>query len=60
SRLKNIELASPEKRFQCGTGVAGAAENKKSIPAAELMPVYLRMSQAERELKLKKSKGVLL
>ncbi|MCC8016533.1 MAG: tRNA (adenosine(37)-N6)-threonylcarbamoyltransferase complex dimerization subunit type 1 TsaB [Clostridiales bacterium] len=60
SKLKNIELASHEKRFQCGTGVAGAAENKKSIPAAELMPVYLRMSQAERELKLKKSKGVLL
>ena len=31
-----------------------ARENKKTIKAEALMPVYLRLSQAERELKLKK------
>lgn len=52
--LDNAALADEEKRFQNGVGVARAAENKKAIHSALLMPVYLRLSQAERELKLKK------
>ena len=36
------------------SNLALAAENKEKISAAALMPVYLRLSQAERELKLKK------
>ncbi len=52
--LDNTALASEEKRYQNGVGVSKAAENKKTIKAEALMPVYLRLSQAERELKLKK------
>ncbi len=52
--LENIVLAAEDKRWQNGVGVSKAAENKKTIKAEALMPVYLRLSQAERELKLKK------
>ena len=47
-------MAVEDKRWQNGVGVSKAAENKKTIKAEALMPVYLRLSQAERELKLKK------
>ena len=53
--IDNIILAPEDKRYQCSQGVALAAENKEKISAAALMPVYLRLSQAERELKLKKN-----
>lgn len=52
--LKNVVLADEEQRYQNGIGVSKAAENKEKISASQLMPVYLRPSQAERELKLKK------
>lgn len=52
--LDSVILADGEKRWQNGIGVSRAALNKEKISAAALMPVYLRMSQAERELKLKK------
>lgn len=52
--LENIALAAEDKRWQNGVGVSKAAENIKTIKAEALMPVYLRLSQAERELKLKK------
>ncbi len=52
--LDNVVLAEESRRYQNGIGVSRAAENKKRITAGELMPVYLRLSQAERELKLKK------
>lgn len=52
--INNIVLAPENKRYQCGLGVSLAAQNKQIISAAALMPVYLRLSQAERELKLKK------
>lgn len=52
--LDNVILADEEKRWQNGVGVSKAALNKEKISAAALMPVYLRLSQAERELKLKK------
>lgn len=53
--LENVILAPEDKRYQNGIGVSRAAENKEKISASSLMPVYLRLSQAERELKLKKS-----
>jgi hypothetical protein len=40
-----------------GHGVALAAQKQKTMPAAALMPVYLRLSQAERQLKLKKGES---
>lgn len=49
--IGNIELAPENIRFQNAVGVCFAAENKPLITAAELMPVYLRLPQAERELK---------
>ena len=54
--LENCRLANEEQIYQNAAAVSRAAENKKRIPPRELMPVYLRPSQAERELKLKKEK----
>ncbi len=56
--LTNITLSDIDHRFQNAVGVALAAESKfisgdTSTPN-ELLPVYLRLPQAERELKLKK------
>lgn len=51
---QNCELAPEELMYQSGVGVAAAAQDKEKIPASALMPVYLRPSQAERELKLKR------
>lgn len=53
--LDNVILAGDEVRYQNGIGVSKAAADKEKISAASLMPVYLRPSQAERELKLKKN-----
>lgn len=52
--LDNCEIAAEKLVYQNAVYVSKAAENKKRIPPKELMPVYLRQSQAERELKLKK------
>lgn len=53
--IDNVILADDAVRYQNGIGVSKAAANKEKISAASLMPVYLRPSQAERELKLKKN-----
>lgn len=55
------DMAPPVLRYQNAASVAFAAKRHyeadgKSIPAAEVMPVYLRLPQAERELKAKKKK----
>lgn len=47
-------LADDDKIYQNAVSVALAAKNKQPISPKALMPVYLRQSQAERELKLKK------
>lgn len=47
-------LADDDKIYQNAVSVALAAQNKQPISPKALMPVYLRQSQAERELKLKK------
>ncbi len=52
--LANCEIAAEGLIYQNALSVAKAAENKTSVSAKQLMPVYLRQSQAERELKLKK------
>lgn len=54
--LDNVILADIEHRYQNGIGVSRAACDKEKIPPKSLMPVYLRPSQAERELKLKREK----
>ncbi len=44
-----IELAPPALRYQSGTGICFASEYCSEISADALMPVYLRLPQAERE-----------
>lgn len=56
-RALGYAIASPSELFQRGSSVAFcAAENyseEKLLEASQLMPVYLRLPQAERELKNK-------
>lgn len=56
--VENIELSSENLRFQSAVGVAFVGEmmyNKGNVVSADcLLPVYLRLPQAERELKAKK------
>ena len=51
------ELLQPQLRFQRASGVAMAAqemvENGQTVTPDALMPIYLRLPQAERELKAK-------
>lgn len=54
--LENCTLADDERIYQNAVSVAKAAQNKNAISPKALMPVYLRQSQAERELKLKLKK----
>lgn len=51
--LENCTLADDDRIYQNAVNVAKAAQNKNAISPKALMPVYLRQSQAERELKLK-------
>ena len=46
-----ISIAPEHIRYQNAVGVAMAARTQKQISASELMPTYLRLPQAERELK---------
>ena len=50
-KLNNIYLAPENSRYQNASGVALAAVTKESISYDELLPVYLRLPQAQRELK---------
>lgn len=54
--LENCTLADEDRIYQNAVSVAMAAQNKNAISPKTLMPVYLRQSQAERELKLKLKK----
>lgn len=54
--IKNIKLSSQFRRYQraYGTALAATANPDLFNDSAMLVPVYLRLPQAERELKLKK------
>ena len=49
----DLTLTTESQRYQNALGTALASQNQKLISAAELMPVYLRLPQAQRELKKK-------
>ena len=51
-----IHIASEEKRYQTAVGVAKASKEYEPLSPDKLMPFYLRLPQAERELKAKKEK----
>lgn len=52
--LDNCVISDDDRMYQNALGVAKATSDKMPMSAKALMPVYLRQSQAERELKLKK------
>ncbi|MBQ7047006.1 MAG: tRNA (adenosine(37)-N6)-threonylcarbamoyltransferase complex dimerization subunit type 1 TsaB [Oscillospiraceae bacterium] len=54
-KLSNVRLADGLQRYQRAWGAACAVLNEKAdfLSPSELLPVYLRLSQAERELKKK-------
>ena len=52
--LDNCKIAADDKIYQNALSVAKCVKNKKAIAPSALMPVYLRQSQAERELKFKR------
>ena len=57
--LPQGRLADESRRFQLAYGVARAAlNNGKFDPPDRLTPAYLRLPQAERELKIKKGESV--
>ncbi len=59
---ENIVLSAPDKRYQSAVGVALCAAKEfnsgNTIAPDKLLPIYLRLPQAERELKAKQ-KGKL-
>lgn len=61
--LNNVILAPANLRFQRASSTAMVAERKaeagESVSAASLMPSYLRLSQAEREMNQKRKEGSL-
>ncbi len=58
SKLQNISVLDTEEKYQNALGVLILAllNNKKTVNPQELLPFYLRLPQAERELKEKKVK----
>lgn len=58
--VPNVFLSGENRRYQRAFGVALAAENNKEAftDSALLAPVYLRLPQAERELKIKKGESL--
>ena len=57
AETENVKIADGQRRFQNAVGVASAArerfEKNEILTPEELQPVYLRLPQAERELKRK-------
>ncbi len=52
----NITLAPEHLRYQNAVGVAFAAKAENAVKAGQLLPFYLRLPQAERELRRAKNK----
>lgn len=50
---ENVTVIKDDSRFQRAEGVALAALECEAVPADKLMPFYLRLPQAERELRKK-------
>ncbi len=55
---RNVIIAAEDRQFQNAVSVGKAAaesfSNGNTLPPEDILPVYLRLPQAERELKLKK------
>ena len=59
---KNVSLADIKDRYQNAVGVGLSAkdkfQNNETLSPSEILPFYLRLPQAERELKLKEEKSL--
>ena len=53
AELTNVRLAPSHLRYQTGAGVCLAALEKPQIKPEALMPMYLKLPQAQRELMAK-------
>lgn len=53
----NVLLSEQGKRYQNAASVILAAREISAVTPEKLLPTYLRLPQAERELKLKKERG---
>ncbi|MBQ3816656.1 MAG: tRNA (adenosine(37)-N6)-threonylcarbamoyltransferase complex dimerization subunit type 1 TsaB [Clostridia bacterium] len=60
--IENVVLSQSGRRYQTAVSVAFAAEDEfnagNKISSADLLPVYLRLPQAERELKRKNEENL--
>lgn len=54
--LANCRAADDERIYQNAVSIHNLIDKMNPVSAEELIPIYLRLSQAERELKLKKEK----
>ncbi len=58
----NVKIAHPSREFQNAIGVGYAAiesfKKGETLPPEQLLPFYLRLPQAERELKMKKGENL--
>jgi len=55
-KIPNAVLAPEERRFIIADGILAAAQKEKPIDFEDIQPVYLRLSQAEREREGRKEK----
>ena len=59
--LQNVKKSAPQRRYQNAASVGFCSiedfKANKTITAKDLLPFYLRLPQAERELKAKSLKG---
>ena len=59
--ISNLEVATTHLKYQraylCATLAEKKVKDKQTLNANQLMPIYLRLPQAQRELKKKQEKG---
>ncbi len=53
-----VTVANPVSRYQTGAGVCLAAKGKKQVSPESIMPMYLKLPQAQRELMAKQGKEI--
>lgn len=55
--MENVKIAPDPLRYQTGYGVCLAAVNAPHLTPEQLMPMYLKLPQAQRELMAKNAEA---
>lgn len=55
--MENVKIAPDPLRYQTGYGVCLAAVNAPQLMPEQLMPMYLKLPQAQRELMAKNAEA---